>query len=164
MENNKRRVAGRLFCMALGALFVLRTTGYVREIRGGREAIAQCRKALDRGRPLPPGHIARLEERLAELRSQETAEGTAPAQTQRGDPVAAIRDALRTHAIGVERLRTLSMGGAAATELVLSSSPVNFLAFLRAAADLPLPLSYVSIKPQARTATIDVTVRFSHEL
>jgi hypothetical protein len=73
-----------------------------------------------------------------------------------------IRNALRSHAIGVERLRKVSVGGAAATEFTLSSAPANFLRFLQGAADLPLPLSYVSIKPSARSSTIDVTVRFSH--
>jgi hypothetical protein len=164
METNKRRIAGRLFCLALGALFVLAAAGYVREIRGGREAIARHRNALAGTRPLPSGHLARLEARLAEAR--EAAEGRERATAQRNseDSVAAIRAALRTHAVGVEGLRTLSAGEGAATELVLVSAAVNFLAFLQAAADLPLPLSYVSMKPSAHAATLDITVRFSHGL
>jgi hypothetical protein len=164
MEKNKRRIAGRLFCLALGALFILAAAGYIREIRGGREAIARCREALLRGRPLPPGYLSRLEERLME--AQEAAEGAPRPAVQMNpeDAAAAIRDALRTHAIGVERLRTLSAGGAAATEFVLSSAPADFFKFLRDAGDLPLPLSYIGIKPNARSSAIDVTMRFSHGL
>ncbi|MDR3124248.1 MAG: hypothetical protein LBU16_10800 [Treponema sp.] len=164
MEPNKRRLAGRLFCLALGALFVLAAAGYIREIRGGRKSIAHCRKALNSGRPLPSGHIARMEERLAELRTLETPEGTAPSAGQMNseDPAGSIRSELRSNAIGVERLRTLSSGGAAATEFILSSAPANFLRFLQRAPELPLPLSYISIKANARSSALDVTMRFSH--
>jgi hypothetical protein len=165
MEKNKRRLAGRLFCLALGALFVIAAAGYVREIRGGRESIARCRKALNSVRPLPPGYLSRLEERLAELRALETPEGKPQSAVRMNpeDSAARIRAALQSHAIGVERLRTLSTGGVAATEFVLSGAPANFLGFLQGAADLPLPLSYISIKPNARSSAIEVTVRFSHE-
>jgi type II secretory pathway component PulM len=141
MEKNKRRLAGRLFCLALGVVFVLRATGYIREIRGGRESIAHYRKALNSERPLPAGYLSRLEERLVELRSLETAGGTAPsaAQVKSEDPAGAIRNALRAHAIGVEQLRTLSMGGTAATEFILSSAPVDFLVFCGARRIFPCP-------------------------
>lgn len=164
MKKNKRRFAGRLFCLALGAVVMLRAAGYIREIRGGRESIARCRKALNGAQPLPPGYLSRLEDRLAELRIAGAAEETPRAAVQRDpeDPSGMIRNALRAHAVGVERLRTLSAGGAAATEFVLSSPPANFLRFLQGAADLPLPLNYISIKPDARSSAIDVTVRFSH--
>jgi type II secretory pathway component PulM len=164
MEKNKRRFAGRFFWFAIGALFIIRAGGYVRDIRDGRESIALCRKELKDTRILPPGHLSRLEVQLAELRALETPAGTpqSASQAKNEDPVGMIRKALRGHAIGVERLRTLSMGGATATEFVLSSAPVNFLRFLQGAAELPLPLNYVSIKPNAHTSAIDVTVRFSH--
>jgi type II secretory pathway component PulM len=164
MEKNKRRLAGRLFALVMGAFFILRAGEYVRDIRHARESITRCREALNNTEMLPPGRLSRLENRLAELRSLERPDGTpqAPAQTAGKDPVAMIRQALRSHAIGVERLRTLSTGGAGATEFVLSSAPVNFLRFLQDAAELPLPLNYVNIQQNAHTPTIDVTVRFSH--
>jgi hypothetical protein len=151
MEKNKRRLTAGLFGAALGAAFIFMAAGYIREIRGGREAIARCRKALEDARPLPPGYLFRLESQLTELRARETTEGTAQSAARRNpeDPAGMIRNALRSHAIGVERLRTLSAGGGAAMEFVLSAAPVNFLKFLRGAADLPLPLNYVSIKPKA---------------
>jgi hypothetical protein len=164
MQNNKRRLAARLFCLALGAFFIFRAGGYIRESRENRESIARCHKALQGARPLPPGYLSRLEERLAKLRTPETPEGRAQAAARiKGeDPAGRIRDALRSHAIEVERLRKLSTGGAAATEFTLSGAPANFLRFLQGAADLPLPLSYISIKPNVRTAALDVTMRFSH--
>jgi hypothetical protein len=164
MKKNKYPLAGRLFCLALGALCVLRAAGYVREIHGGRESIARCRKTLDGGRSLPPGYLSQLEDRVAELRALETAEGTSQsaAQASSEDPAGRIRNALRAHAVGVERFRTLSTGGGAAGEFVLSGAPVNFLRFLQGAADLPLPLNYISIKPNARLSTIDATVRFNY--
>ncbi|MDR0597724.1 MAG: hypothetical protein LBG14_04380 [Treponema sp.] len=164
MNNNKRRLAGRLCCLALGAVCMFRAAGYIREIRGCRESIERCREALDSALPLPPGYLSRLEDRLAELRSPEAPEGAPRAAVQRNpqDPSGMIRNALRSHAVAVEGIRTLSAGGTAATEFVLSSTPVNFLRFLQGAADLPLPLNYISIKPDARSSGIDVTVRFSH--
>ena len=165
MKKDKRRFAGRLFCLAFGAFCILRTAGYIREIRDGRESIARFRKALHGAQPLPAGRLSRLEDRLAELRAQEAPEGTlqTPSRMNPEDPAGMIRNALRSHGVGVERIRTLSAGGAAATEFVLSSPPVNFLRFLQGAADLPLPLNYIGIKPNAHSSAIAVTVRFSHE-
>jgi type II secretory pathway component PulM len=164
MQKNKRRGATLLFCLALGAFFVVKAAGYIREIRDSREAAAQCLSALKGSQPLPMGRLSRLEERLAELRALETTEGKPLPTTQPAeDPAGMIRDALRTHAIRVERLRSLSAGGAAATEFVLTSAPANFLQFLQNAAELPLLLSYVSIKPDLRSSTINVTMRFNHE-
>ncbi|MDR1250206.1 MAG: hypothetical protein LBK63_13005 [Treponema sp.] len=168
MKKNKRPFAKILFCLAIGAFFLLKATGYIREISGSRKSIDQHRKALNAERPLPPGLISRLEGRLAELREPETPEAESPATLHQNpeNPAAAIRGLLRTHAVEVERLRTLSMGGSAATEFVLSGAPVNFLRFLQGAAELPLPLSYVSIKPNDHSSNIDVTVRYkehSHE-
>jgi hypothetical protein len=164
MEKNKRRLAERLFCLAFGAVFIFMAAGRIREIRDGRESIARCRKALEDARELPPGYLSRLEARAAELRTLETAQEArrsgAPLKAE--DSVGAIRDALRSHAVGVERLRTLSTGGAAATEFTLSGAPVHFLGFLRGASELPLPLRYISMKPKARSSAIDITVRFSH--
>jgi hypothetical protein len=165
METNKRRLGRRLFCHALGAalcaVFVIKTAGYIREIREGRESIARCREKLH-GYALPPGYLSRLEEQLAA--ALETPEGRTQdaAQIKAEDTAGMIRDALRSHAVGVERLRTLSTGGAAATEFVLASPPANFLKFLQGAAELPLPLSYISIKPNVHSSAIDVTVRFTH--
>jgi hypothetical protein len=160
MENNKRRFLERFCCLTLGAVFMLAAWGYIREIRSGRESIARRREALNSAPPLPPGYLSLLEARLAELRAQETPEGTDRPQPE--DPVGTIRNTLRTHAIGVERLRTLSTGGAAVTEFTLSSASANFLKFLQGAADLPLPLNYINIKPNAHAPTLDVTVRFGH--
>jgi type II secretory pathway component PulM len=164
MEKNKRRLAGRLFCLALGAFFILRTAGYIREISGGRESIDRCRKAINGAKPLPAGYLSRLEGRLAELRSLARPEGASQSAVRPNpeDSAGMIRNALRSHAIAVERLRTLSTGGSAVTEFVLSSPPANFLRFLQGAADIPLPLSYIGIKPNAHSSAIDVTVRFSH--
>jgi hypothetical protein len=164
MKKNKRFPAGRLFCLALGAFFIIRAAGYIREIRGGMESIARCRGALNGAQPLSPGGLSQLEDRAAELRALAIPEGTPRSAVQPApeDPAGMIRNALRSHAIGVERLRTLSAGGAAATEFVLSSAPANFLRFLQGAADLPLPLNYISIKPNAHSSALDVTVRFSH--
>jgi type II secretory pathway component PulM len=164
MEHHKLRLAGRVFCLTLIAVFIVMAAGYIREIRGGLESIARCRKALEGARGLPPGRLSRLETQAAELRALETAEGAQRSAVPRKaeDGAAAIRDALRSHAVAVERLRTLSTGGAAATEFTLSGAPVNFLRFLRGASELPLPLSYISIKPKAYSSAIDVTVRFSH--
>jgi hypothetical protein len=163
MTKNKHRAATQLFCLAFGIFFIIRAAGYMREIHGSREEAAQHLGALNGSRPLPPGRLSYLEERLAELRSPETPEGAPEGAVRPAeDPAAVIRSMLRTHAIGVERLRTLSTGGNAATEFVLTSAPANFLRFLQGAADLPLPLSYVSIKPDLRSSAINVTVRFSH--
>jgi hypothetical protein len=164
MKKNKRLLPGRLFCLALGVLCVIRAAGYIREIRGNRESIARCRSALSGARPLVPGYLSRLEERAAELRAAELPEGRSQSAVQPPpeDPAGMIRNALRANAIGVEGLRTLSAGGAAATEFMLSSAPANFLRFLQGAEDLPLPLNYISIKPNARSSALDVTMRFSH--
>jgi hypothetical protein len=164
MEKNKRRLAGRLFCLTFGAFFILRAAGYIREINSDRGSIALCRKAMQGARPLPEGYLSRLEGRLAELRSLEPPEGApqSAAQMNPEDSAVMIRNALRSHAIGVERLRTLSLGGAAATEFTLSSPPANFLRFLQGAADIPLSMSYIGIKPNVHSSAIDVTVRFSH--
>ena len=154
MEKNKSPLGGLLFRLALGAVFVIAAAGQIREIRDGGESIARCREALARVPPLPPGRLSRLEERLAELRARETPEGN-PRSAARMNPeesAGRIRAALQAHAVGVERLRTLSAGGAASTEFVLSSAPANFLGFLQGAADLPLPLNYISIRPNARAA------------
>jgi type II secretory pathway component PulM len=166
METTKLRLAGRVCCLALGAVCIVMAAGYIRAIRGGLEAIARCRSALESSRGLPPGYLAQLEAQAAALRAPETAEGSetaAPSPLKAEDGAAAIRDALRSQAVSVERLRTLSTGGAAATELTLSCAPVNFLRFLRSAPELPLPLSYVGIKSGAHASALDVTVRFSHE-
>jgi hypothetical protein len=164
MKKNKPHGAARLFVLALGALFIIRATGYVREIRGNRESIARHRKALNGAQPLPADIISRLEEQLTELRALKTVEGKpqSAAQMNHEDPAGAIRSLLRSHDIGVERLRSLSTGENAATEFVLSSAPANFLEFLQRAADLPLPLDYISIKLDARSSAINVTVRFNH--
>jgi hypothetical protein len=168
MKKNKRPSLWIVFCLALGAFFLFRAAVYIREIRDGRKAIAQYRRTLKAEGPLPPGLISRLEDQLAELRAPETPEAESPAAIRRNaeNSAAAIRDLLRTHAVGVEGLRTLSTGGGAATEFILSGAPVNFLRFLRGAAALPLSLSYVSIKPKDHSSHIDVTLRYkehSHE-
>ena len=165
MEKNKRRPVALLCRLALATAFVIAAAGHIREIRDGREAIARCRETLNRLQPLPTDRLSRLEERLTELRAIEALEGKPEPAVQMNpeDSVGSIRAALQTHAIGVERLRTLSTGGVAATEFVLSGAPVNFLKFLQGAAELPLPLSYISIKPNAHSSTINITVRFSHE-
>jgi hypothetical protein len=164
MEKNKRRLAARLFWLALGAVCVPRAAGYILEIREARASITRCREALRDAPLLPAGRLSRLESRLAELRARETPEEAAQtgAQTNPRDPAGRIRDALRAHAIGVERFRTLSTGGAGAAEFTLSGAPVNFLRFLQGAADLPLPLGYISIKPNVNASALDITVRFNH--
>jgi hypothetical protein len=165
MEKNKRRFAARRYRgalkAALAAAFILMAAGYIREIRTGREAIARSQRALEHS-ALPPGYLSGLETRLAELRIQETSGDAPEARGEAEDPAGAIRDALRSHAVRVERLRTVSAGGAAGTEFVLSSAPVNFLRFLRGAAELPLPLNYISIKPKTHASAMDVTMRFNH--
>jgi hypothetical protein len=164
MKKIKPGGAARLFVLALGVFFVIRAAGYVREIRGSRESIERCRKTLNDARPLPPGGLSRLEDRLAELRAPETAETPlrSAAQINPEEPAGAIRSMLRSHAVEVERLRTLSLGGSAATEFVLTSAPAGFLEFLQGAADIPLPLSYLSVKPDRRSSAINVTMRFNH--
>jgi hypothetical protein len=164
MKKNRRSPGRLLFCLALGALFALRAAGYIREISGGRKSIAQHMRTLNDERPLPPGFLSRLEDRAAELRGREKPEEKSPsAQTDLENPAGMIRGLLQTHAVGVERLRTLSAGGEAGTEFVLAGAPVNFLRFLRAAAELPLPLSYISIKPDDHSSNINVTMRFANE-
>jgi hypothetical protein len=164
MKKNKKAPAGILLCLALGALFLLRASGYIREIHGSLGAIAQYRGALRAKQPLPPGFLLRLENRAAELREQERPEGKAPAALEgdRENPAAAIRGLLQTHDVAVERLRSLSTGGSAGTEWALSAAPVNFLRFLQAAAELSLPLTYISIKAEDYSSPIKVTVRYSH--
>ncbi|MDR1250154.1 MAG: hypothetical protein LBK63_12745 [Treponema sp.] len=167
MKKNKRSPGGILFCLALGAFLAFRSAGYIREIHGDRKSIAQYRKTLKAERPLPPGFLSRLEDRAAELRERETPEekfpSALPLQPDIENPAGRIRGLLQTHAVGVERLRTLAAEGSAGTEFVLAGSPVNFLRFLRAAAELPLPLSYISIKTDDHSSNINVTARFSHE-
>jgi hypothetical protein len=165
MKKNKQLLLSRLFCLTLSVFCAVKAAGYVREIRDNQKSIAQYRAKIRGARAIPSPGLSQLESRLAELRALEVAaEQSDPAARPRTeDPVGTIRDTLRAHAIGVERLRTLSAGGIAMTEFTLSSAPVNFLAFLQGASDLPLPLAYVGIKPNGVSAAINVTVRFSHE-
>jgi hypothetical protein len=166
MKKNKRPSAGILLCLALGAFLLPRSAGYIREIRDSRKSIEQYRRTLNGERPLSPGQLSRLEEQLAELRAPETPEANPPAALQGNpeNPAGMIRGLLRSHGIGVERLRTLSAGGVAGTEFVIASAPVNFLRFLQEAAELPLPLSYISITMDEHSANITVTMRYNHGL
>jgi type II secretory pathway component PulM len=165
MKKNKRPPAGILLCLALGSLFSFRAAFYIREIRGNRESIAQYRKALNDERPLPSDHLSRLEDRAVELRAAETPEEKSLPAPRRNpeNPAGMIRGLLNAHGIGVERLRTLSTGGSAGTEFVITGAPVNFLRFLQGTAELPLSLSYISIKTNDHSPHIDVTMRYSHE-
>jgi type II secretory pathway component PulM len=166
MKKNKRLPAGILLCLALGAFLLPRSAGYIREIRDGRKSIAQYRRTLDEERSLPSDDLSRLEARAAELRAAETPEANPAAapQTNPENPAGMIRGLLGAHGIGVERLRTLSAGGSAGTEFVVAGAPVNFLRFLRGAAELPLLLSYISIKTDEHSANINVTMRYNHGL
>jgi hypothetical protein len=165
MENNKGPFAARFFRgalkVALVAAFVIMAAGHVRDIHRSRAAIARAQKALESS-ALPPGRLSGLEARLAELRIQERAREDPEVGREDEDPAGAIRDALRSHAVRVERLRMVSTGGAAGTEFVLAGAPADFLRFLRGAPELPLPLNYISIKPRADSPAMDITMRFSH--
>jgi hypothetical protein len=168
MQKNKRPPAGILLCLALGAFLTIRSAGYIREIIAGRKSIEQYRRALNE--PLPADYLSRLEARAAELRAAELrapetpeANPAAAPRTNPENPAAAIRDLLGAQGIGVERIRSLSTGGSAGTELTFSSAPVNFLRFLQGAAEFPFPLSYISIKMDDHSSNINVTVRHSHE-
>jgi hypothetical protein len=108
--------------------------------------------------------LSDLEAQLRELREEET-RGIAAKTERRGamtDTIAVVRGLLEKRRIKPERFRISGKEPDTAAEFIIHSDPVPFLHFLMEAPEKTVPISYIHIKADPRTAAIDITMRFKH--